>query len=340
MRTAAFDGTSLQLPDRAPVTDRFPKRSGSEREFGCPLLRLATLVETGTRAVTAAAFGPESDGELPYATRLPARLEANMPVPADAGSDTIGFLHGIRATGAQFLVRSSATRRPLVQHRLADGSYLARLSAPYRAGHGYGHLTVRAAEAWTTVTLAGGTVRREQRRLATSLTGPVRHPAERLVPLYHERRQAETVYASVKATLLEGRVLRSGYPAGLEQEAWGILTACQALIHTAADAATRQPGLDTDRLSFTVALNTARDQAVNASGIFPRGPVRPVGAIGRTLLDNLPPARRRQRLKARRLKSHSKYAPNIGKHPATAQNYTLHTEITIMEKGLAPRSPR
>ncbi|MFF8996387.1 IS4 family transposase, partial [Streptomyces sp. NPDC014983] len=340
MRTVAFDGTSLQLPDRASVTDRFPKRSGSEREFGYPLLRLVTLVETGTRAMIAAAFGPESDGELPYASHLLDKLKADMLVLADAGFDAIGFLRDIRATGAQFLVRSSATRRPLVQDRLPDGSYLTRLSAPYRAGHGYGMLTVRVIEAWITVKLADGTVRREQWRLLTSLTDPALHPAERLVTLYHERWQAETTYASVKATLLDGRVLRSGHSTDLDQEVWGILTVYQTLIRTAVDAAAHQPGLDMDRLSFTVALNAARDQVVTASSILPHGPVRLVGTIGRTLLDNLLPARRRQRMKARSLKSHSKYAPNVGKHPATAQTYTLHAEITIMEKGLAPRSHR
>ncbi|MET8214188.1 IS4 family transposase [Streptomyces sp. NPDC005373] len=340
MRTVAFDGTSLQLPDRDPVTDHFPKRSGSGREFGYPLLRLVTVVETGTRAMIAAAFGPEGEGELRYASRLLTRLESNMLVLADAGFDAIGFLRDIRTTGAQFLVRSSATRRPLVQDRLPDGSYLTRLSAPYRAGHGYGMLTVRVIEAWITVRLADGTVRREQWRLLTSLTDPVLHPAERLVTLYHERWQVETAYASVKATLLDGRVLRSGHPTDLDQEVWGILTVYQALIHTAVDAAAHQQGLDMDRLSFTVALNSARDQVVTASGILPSDPVRLVGAIGRALLDNLLPTRRRQRLKARSLKSHSKYAPNVGKHPATAQTYTLCTEITIMEKGLAPRSHR
>jgi hypothetical protein len=160
------------------------------------------------------------------------------------------------------------------------------------------------------------------------------------VTLYHERWQAETTYASLKAALLDGRVLRSGHPADLDQEVCGILTVYQALIHTAADAAAHRPGLDMDRLSFTVALNAARDQVVTASGVLPHGPVHLVGAIGRALLDSLLPALRRQRMKARSLKSHSKYAPNVGKHPATAQNYTLHTEITIMDKGLASRSHR
>ncbi|MFJ9841313.1 hypothetical protein ACIRYZ_12695 [Kitasatospora sp. NPDC101155] len=158
--------------------------------------------------------------------------------------------------------------------------------------------------------------------------------------LYHERWQAETAYASLKATLLNGRVLRSGHPADLDQEVYAILVVYQALIHTAADAAASRPGLDMDRLSLTVALHAARDQVTTAAGVLIDGPARLVGAIGLALLDNLLPAHRRQRMKARSLKSASKYAPNIGKHPATAQDYTFHAQVTIMEDGLAPRPRR
>ncbi|MFJ6141932.1 IS4 family transposase, partial [Kitasatospora sp. NPDC092286] len=160
MRTVAVDGTSLRLPDRDPVTARFPKRHGPQYEFAYPVLRLVTLVETGTRAVIAAAFGPEAEGELAYTTRLLSCLSARMLLLADAGYDAVAFLRDVHATGAQFLVRSSASRRPTIGQRLPDGSYLTRLAGPYRAGQGYGTLTVRVVEAWITVTLEDGTTRR------------------------------------------------------------------------------------------------------------------------------------------------------------------------------------
>jgi hypothetical protein len=331
MRTVAFDGTSLQLPDRDPVTARFPKRRGEERETGYPLLRLVTLVETGTRAILAAAFGPEHDGELAYAHSLLTHVRARMLVLADAGFDAWEFLRDTRATAAHFLVRSSARRCPTIQLRLPDGSYLARL--------GGGKLPVRVVEAWITVTLEDGTVRREQWRLVTSLMDHTRYPADQLVTLYHERWQAETAYFSIKASLLNGRVLRSGHPLDLDQEVWGTLAVYQALVRVAADAAASRPGLDMDRLSFTVALHAARDQVVTAAGVLPDS-VALVGAIGHALLGNLLPARRRQRMKARSLKASSKYVPNFGKHPATAQTYTFHAEAMVMEEGLAPRPRR
>ncbi|MEU4230087.1 hypothetical protein AB0F17_37845 [Nonomuraea sp. NPDC026600] len=68
---------------------------------------------------------------------------------------------------------------------------------------------MRIIEAWITVTYADGTTRREQWRLATSLTDHIRYPARELVALYHDGWQAETAYFSIKATLLHGPVLCS-----------------------------------------------------------------------------------------------------------------------------------
>ncbi|MGV9327265.1 hypothetical protein [Streptosporangium sandarakinum] len=121
---------------------------------------------------------------------------------------------------------------------------------------------------------------------------------------------------------------------------WGILTVYQVLVRSAADAAASRPGLDMDRLSFTVALHAARDQVTITAGILPGGPAVLVGVIGRTLLADLLPDRRRQRLRARSPKIIRKYVPNFGKHPTTTQAYTLHTEVTVMEEGLAPRPRR
>jgi hypothetical protein len=336
LRTVAVDGTLLHAPDEPAITWLYPKRAGGQLEFGYPLLRLVVLVECGTRAILAAAFGPESDGELTYAGRLLSVLDRTMLVLADAGFDANEFARDVHATGAQFLVRSSARRIPTPARHLADGSYLARI--------GYGVLptllTVRVIEADITLTLADGTVRHEQWRLLTSLLDATRYPATELIALYHERWQAETTYFSIKATMLEGRVLRSRSLSGLDQEVYALLTTYQALIRAAADTACTRPGLDMDRISFTVLLATAADTVISATGVLPpAGPAELVGTIGRALLDALHPARHRHRVKARTRKNPtSKYGPNTGQQPTTSQNYTIHTAITFFEHGLANRS--
>jgi hypothetical protein len=333
----AIDGTSLHTPDDEMLTWRYPKRAGEHHEFGYPLLRLLALVECGTRAVLAAAFGPETTGELGYAHHLLAALDRTMLVLADAGFDAVEFLADIAATSASFLVRSSARRSPTPQRHLPDGSYLARL--------GYGILStllpVRIIEATVTITLADGTIRHEQWRLITNLLDHTRHPARELVDLYHERWQIETTYYSIKATILDGRILRSHTPTGIDQEVYALLTVYQALIRTAADTATAHPNLDMDRISFTILLDTAGNLVTTATGILPDGPTNLIGAIGQAVLNALLPTQPRHRTTPRTRKHRtSKYRPTTGSHPATTQTYTLHTEITFFEHGLAPRTQR
>ncbi|WP_406724587.1 IS4 family transposase [Streptomyces sp. GD-15H] len=337
LRTVAVDGSLLHAPDDESVTWRYPKRAGETVEFGYPLLRLLVLVECGTRALMAAAFGPESEGELPYAKRILSALDETMLLLADAAFDGNEFLDAVHRSGARFLVRSGARRVPTPAEHLGDGSYLARI--------GYGVLRVllpvRVIEAALTVTLAGGTVRTEQWRLITNLLDPARYPAAELVELYHRRWQAETTYFSIKATMLDGRVLRSRSIDGLDQEVYALLTAYQALIRAGNDALTGRPEVPMGRISFTVLLAAAAGTVTAGHGIFPGTLIDLVGTIGHAALGALLPAHRRQRVKARTRKNPtSKYGPNAGQRPATSQNYTVHATVTFFEHGLNGRSRR
>ena len=337
LRTVAVDGTHLHVPDDPAVTWRYPRRAGERLEFGYPLIRLLALVECGTRAVLAAASGPEAAGELAYARTLLTALDAGMILLADAYFDTAEFLRDISLTRARFLVRSAARRCPTPLRHLPDGSYLTRV--------GYGVLPalieVRVIEAAVTITLADGTTRTEQWRLLTSLLDHARYPARELVALYHERWQAETTYYSIKATMLDGRVLRSRSLTGIDQEIWALLAAYQALIRAAADTAATRPGLDMDQISFTILMQTAGNLLTTASNILPTGPADLAGAIGRAALRDLLPAWRRPRIKARTRKNPtSKYRHSNPHDPPAAQTYTFSAQIIFFEEGLAPRARR
>jgi hypothetical protein len=336
-RTVALDGTTVRLPDRAQVTARYAKRSGVKRTAGYPLLRLVCLVETGTRAVIAAVFGPESSSEKTYALELAGRLDASMLVLADAFFDAFPVLAMFHARAGAFLVRSSAARTPKIERRLPDGSYLATVRGKRPRGGGpIPHLRVRVLEAVITVHLADGTVRTEPWRLITSLLDPEHDPAADLIALYHERWQAETCYAQLKTTVLSGRVLRSCSPEMIEQELWAVLALYQLLVRALlAAAATGQ--IDSDRLSFTIALETARNQTVLAADLNPSH--GRASTITRALLAQPHPAHPRRRLRARTVKSLSKYWSNHGKQPAKSQNYTLDITIGIFE-GRLPARPR
>jgi hypothetical protein len=332
MRTVAIDATTMHVPEALQLGGRYTKRAGEKLTFGYPLLRLSVLVECGTRAILAAVFGPEADGETTHARRLLDALSAGMLVLADAGYDSWELLRDIAATQAQFLCRSGARRTPLILRDLADGSYLSVL--------GYGRLKVRIIEAWVTVTWADGTVTREQWRLVTSLLDHRRYPADDLVSLYHRRWQAETTYLSIKSTILDGRVLRSQRPEDIDQEVYALLTVYQAIIRVAVDAVDTCPEARPDRISFTVALQTAGDQVIAAVGIIIPVGDGLVGVIGQAVLDELLPAPR-NRGKARTKKNPtSKYGPNAGTFPQTSLKYTISANVMVMEEGLTARSRR
>ncbi|MEU2364844.1 hypothetical protein ABZ616_29530 [Streptomyces noursei] len=111
----------------------------------------------------------------------------------------------------------------------------------------------------------------------------------------------ETTYFSIKATMLDGSILRSRSVPGLDQEVYALLATYQALIRTAADAVTTRPGLAMERISFTVLLQAAADQATTATGIhasrYTRRRARPLARTdrpdgpGQPAAHRAPPAR-------------------------------------------------
>jgi hypothetical protein len=325
-RTVAFDGcVSFKVADTGRNRSWLGKLKASLGVTGYPVVRLMTVVETGTRALLGAVFGPPSTGEIDYARRLLPLLGSDMLVLADRGFDAEAFLAELAGTGAQFLVRLRVTRRLPVLARLDDGSHLSRI----------GDLVVRIITAEITVSCADGTRYTATYRLATTLTDSRRHPARRLLALYHERWEHEIAYLALRHTLADGRVLRSTDPAGLEQEMWALLALYQALRRAMVTAVESRPGIDPDRASFTTALETAKDRLIGATTIT-GDPTDLVGRIGRAVLaDLLPP--RRPRTSVRKVKSPlSRYNK---KDPHRPEPSTPITSITATITGPEPNHP-
>jgi hypothetical protein len=328
LRLVAVDGSTLWLPDVAAVRSVYRKRGGA-RGSGYPLLRLCVLVECGTRALLGAVFGPDRGYETGQAGQLLGCLGPQMLVLADAAFDSGPLMAALGQTRAHALWRSGARRRPLIGHVLADGSYLTGITT------GSGLLDVRIIEATITVRYSDGVTRTERWRLITTLLDHHRYPAAELITLYHQRWEAETAFRSIKSTILDGRVLRSRHPADIDQEVWALLAVYQAIIRLSVDAATTVPGLDPDRISFTIALQTARDQVITATGTTF---TVLLGATGQAVLRGLHRPRR-NRTHARSIKQPmSKYAYNNNQHPKNTLTYTIHTHITIFQNPLTARA--
>ena len=165
---------------------------------------------------------------------------------------------------------------------------------------------------------------------------PARCPAAELIALYHDRWQAETTYYSIKATILDGRVLRSRSLAGMDQETWALLAAYQALIRAAADTAATRPGLDMDRISFTILLHTAGNLLTTAASILPGGPADLAGAIGRAALAGLLPAWRRPRQGPHPQELDQQVPPSTGHSPRPPWPTPSTPRSPISPKALHP----
>jgi hypothetical protein len=175
--------------------------------------------------------------------------------------------------------------------RLDDGSFLSKI----------GELTVRIIEAHVTVTCADRTTWTGSYRLATTLLEHRSYPAGALIRLYHERWEHQVAYLALRHTLLNGRVLRSQDPAGLEQEIWALLALYQALRRAMVTAAETAPGTDPGRACFTIALEAVRETLIQAAGVVTAG-TDLTGRIGRAVLDGLLEPRR-PRVSTRKVES-------------------------------------
>ncbi|WBP91352.1 transposase [Kitasatospora cathayae] len=251
-----------------------------------------------------------------YATRLLHHLGPSMLVLWDRGFDGNDFLAAVHATGARIVGRINQRRRPPIGKALTDSSYLSAI----------GGVPVRVIEAQISIACSDGTDFAGSYRLVTTLLDARRYPADRLVRLYHERWEHESAYYALRHTVLDGRVLRSGDPVGVEQEMWALLVLYQLLRRAMVEAAESRPGTDPDRCGFTIAYQTARDLLIRAEGVLEQG----MGAIGRRVLSALLPARR-PRVSTRKVKSPiSRYAERkLDGRPDTSQTVASVT-ITLL----------
>ncbi len=208
------------------------------------------------------------------------------------------------ATGADLAWRIRKNLVFIPVRRLADGSFLSVMGTPAEnvrhgqaraagrplAGPPAGHL-VRIIE-YTITVHADGSAQSESFRLVTTLLDPDEAPAEELAALYHERWESELGYGEIKTRLRgAGFILRSRSPELVRQEMFAFLAVYQALC-ALRSAAAATAGIDPDRISFTITVRLARDQAGTLAATNPATLHQACQQTITDLLDDLLPARR------------------------------------------------
>ncbi|MFF4229100.1 IS4 family transposase [Streptomyces sp. NPDC001820] len=347
LRLVAWDGTCLEVADSADNVSYFTRHGArTTRPAGYPQVRLTALVECGTRAVIDAVFGPLRHKELPQAHDLLPALKPGMLLLADRGYDGFQAIRDAAATGADLLWRVQAGRLLPVIHPLPDGTHLS-LITDRRSGDRLAKwlhrgrisplpsaltaITLRVISYQITITAADGTSRTSTVRLVTTLLDPSKHPADELAAVYHQRWEIETAYYGLKVTLRGAdRVLRSHTVDGVEQELYALLAVFQITRMAITQAATAT-GIDPDRLSFTIALRTARHTVITADA---SGPARLAAIL--THAHNLAAPQRRSRTSPRCVKrTLSPYAYNKTRGSA-GHKTAVTTNVTLLTKTARP----
>jgi hypothetical protein len=256
LRLMALDSFVVDVPDR-PDNARVFGRPGSGRSPAAfPQARVLALCEVGTHVLWRTLIKPCRRSEVVMAPPLLRYLQPEMLLLWDRGFFSYPLLRQVTQRHAQLLARikSNLVFRPL--RRLSDGSYLAKCYPS--SGHrdrDEGGIKVRIIE--YTLNDPGRAGSGEKHRLLTTLLDARRHPAKRLIELYHERWEEELAIDELKTHQRERPVLRSETPAGVVQEIAGLLLAHYVVRVLMCEAA-RASQLPPRRLSFTGTLKVLR----------------------------------------------------------------------------------
>ena len=197
LRLMALDGFVVDVAD-SPDNARIFGRPGSGRSPAAfPQARVLALCEVGTHVLWRTLTKPCRRGEVPMARRLAGFLQEDMLLLWDRGFLSYDLVRRVRRRRAQLLARikNNLVFRP--PRRLRDGSYLAKLyPSPRHCERDEGGVVVRIIEyTWNDPGRSGSG--RKHRLLTTSLDAG-RHPARRLIVLYHERWEEEIDHRRVE----------------------------------------------------------------------------------------------------------------------------------------------
>lgn len=295
-----IDGTHLRVQDSDANLSYFGKPSNQHGDAGYPQLRLATLVDLGTRMVLEAKFGPFLTSESALAKSFLQQVPDDSLTIVDRGFysyDLVGTITG-GGSNRHVLARIRSDVTAPVVNTLPDGSQHVRLTRSREALRGNPELPETIEGRVLTYQLPGG----EPSRLFTTLLDPQRYPADDLIRLYHERWEVEIAYDELKTHMLERReCLRSRTPPLVEQEMWGILLTYN-LVRREMALAAQAHRVPPQRISFTASLLLIRNFWITAWHLAPGTLPRHLAELRTNLKTLILPPRRPERRYPRQVK--------------------------------------
>lgn len=222
MRLMAIDSFVVDVAD-SKANERAFGKPGSGRAVGAfPQARVLSLCEAGTHVLYRSLIKPHRRSEVPMARYLLRFIEENMLLLWDRNFLSYRLVGQVLAGKAHLLARVKKNMVFTPVRRLKDQSFLAKLyQSPRHRDRDVGGILVRIIE--YTFNDPGRPGCGETHRLLTTLLDARKHPAQRLIVIYHERWEEELSIDELKTHQRERSVLRSETPAGVVQEIYGLL---------------------------------------------------------------------------------------------------------------------
>ena len=313
----AVDGTCMRVQDSDANVEHFGKpgsRNGSG-DAGYPQLRMACLMNLGTRLLVAARFGPYATSELELAADLWPSVPSKSITILDRGYvDYTQFASFIDVSQERhLLVRMRDNMKPEELEVLGDGTLKVRLTPSD---------TARRAAPDVAPEIIGRVIAYKHPdgqagRLFTTLLDPDRYGAAAIIKLYHARWEIELAYDELKTHMLDRKeCLRCKSPRRVEQELWGLLLVYNLVRREMLLVATTHT-LSPARISFQSSLMWIANFWVMASQTSPTNVPKHLGEFHSKLKVLFLPERRSERRYPRHVKiKMSNYARNRGTRPS------------------------
>lgn len=310
-----IDGTSMRVQDSAANLEHFGKPTCRDGEGGgYPQLRLAALLNLGTRMVTDLEFGAFETGEVTLAAPLVARLPEASLTLVDRGFYSYKLVHDVTHGGRDrhLLARIRKNIEVEVVEVLKDGTERVRIHPSKSLRRTNPEFAEPLEGRVITYQHPGG----EPSRLFTTLMDETLHPAPELIRLYHDRWELEIAFDEIKTHMLERlESLRSKSPDGVEQELWGVFLVYN-LVRREMLLAAASAKVAPRRISFWESLLLIRNVWITSWLTTPGNIPRNLVDLRKNLGSLVLPERRTERRYPRHVKiKMSNYARNRGRRP-------------------------
>lgn len=314
MSLFAVDGTCMRVQDSDSNFEHFGKPGGpaGSGDAGYPQLRLACLMNLGTRMLVAARFGAYRTSELELADALWDSVPPNSITILDRGFVDYLLLASFLGTAQKrhLLVRMRDNMNPEAIEELSDGTLKVRLVATN---------TACAKQPDVERTIEGRIIAYKHPdgkacRLFTTLMDVDKYPANELIELYHQRWEIELAYDELKTHMLDRKeCLRCKSPRMVEQELWGLLLTYNLVrreMLLVADSHKTSPA----RISFVSSLMWITNFWLISAQTSPSNLPRHLGEFHSKLGTLILPERRSERRYPRHIKIYrNAYPRNRGK---------------------------